>query len=91
MPDVQWLDIAQNDLLSIVVYIAADNPEAALALKDEIARKVNGLKTLPRSYKQGRVEGTREMVIRGNYIVVYKEDDASVLILRVLHAARVWP
>lgn len=91
MPDVQWLDIAQNDLLSIVVYIAADNPEAALALKDEIARKVNGLKTLPRSYKQGRVEGTREMIIRGNYIVVYKEDDASVLILRVLHAARVWP
>lgn len=91
MPDVQWLDIAQNDLLSIVVYIAADNPEAALALKDEITRKVNGLKTLPRSYKLGRVDGTREMVIRGNYIVVYKEDNASVLILRVLHAARVWP
>lgn len=91
MPDVQWLDIAQNDLLSIVVYIATDNPEAALALKDEIARKVNGLKTLPRSYKPGRVEGTREMVIRGNYIVVYKEDNASVLILRVLHTARVWP
>lgn len=91
MPDVQWLDIAQNDLLSIVVYIAADNPEAALALKDEIRHKVNGLKTLPRSYKLGRVEGTREMVIRGNYIVVYKEEGAAVLILRVLHAARVWP
>lgn len=39
-------------------------------------------------YKPGRVEGTREIIVRDNYIVVYKEDGAMVSVLRVLHAAR---
>jgi len=39
-------------------------------------------------YKSGRVEGTREIVVRKNYIVVYKEDGFMVSVLRVLHAAR---
>ena len=88
MLDIEWDDIAQNDLLSIVVYIAADNPHAAMALKDEIEERVNGLREQPRMYKPGRVEGTREIVVRKNYIVVYKEDGCMVSVLRVLHAAR---
>jgi addiction module RelE/StbE family toxin len=86
--DLEWEDIAQDDLLSIVVYIAMDNPHAAWALKDEIEEKVNGLCKQPRMYKPGRVEGTREIVVRDNYIVVYKEDGVMVSVLRVLHAAR---
>ena len=39
----------------------------------------------------GRVEGTREMVVRSNYIVVYAEDADTVTVLRVLHAAQQWP
>ena len=39
----------------------------------------------------GRVDGTREMVVRTNYIVVYAEDARGVTILRVLHAAQQWP
>ncbi|BBV39840.1 MULTISPECIES: hypothetical protein [Enterobacteriaceae] len=31
------------------------------------------------------------MVVRANYIVVYKEDSFAVRILRVLHAAQQWP
>jgi toxin ParE1/3/4 len=31
------------------------------------------------------------MVVRPNYIVVYAEDDRTVVILRVLHAAQQWP
>ena len=88
MLDIEWEDIAQDDLLAIVVYIAADNPHAAMALRDEIEEKVNGLREKPRMYKPGRVEGTREIVVRKNYIVVYKEDGFTVSVLRVLHAAR---
>lgn len=88
MLDLEWEDIAQDDLLSIVVYIAADNPHAAKALKDEIEEKVDVLRKQPRMYKAGRVEGTRELVVRDNYIVVYKEDGFMVSVLRVLHAAR---
>jgi len=42
-------------------------------------------------YKPGRVAGTREMVVRPNFIVVYAEDAETVFVLRVLHAAQQWP
>ncbi len=45
----------------------------------------------PRLYRLGRVDGTREMVVRANYIVIYAENAGSVLILRILHAAQQWP
>ncbi|HFQ6843032.1 TPA: type II toxin-antitoxin system RelE/ParE family toxin [Serratia marcescens] len=45
----------------------------------------------PKLYRGGRIEGTREMVVRANYIVVYTEDSFAVRILRVLHAAQQWP
>ena len=88
MLDIEWEDIAQDDLLAIVVYIAEDNPRAAMALRDEIEKKVNGLREHPKMYRPGRVEGTREIVVRKNYIVIYKEDGFTVSVLRVLHAAR---
>ena len=91
MLDLVWLDIAQNDPIAIAVYIASDNPAAAMALKKEIEEKAAGLMLQPQLYKPGRVEGTREMIVRGNYIVVYKEDGRTVTVLRVLHAARSWP
>jgi len=91
MLDLEWDDIAQNDLLAIVVYIAADNPPAAWELKNEVEAKVAELKKYPQMCKPGRVAGTRELVVRGNYIVIYKEDGCMVTILRVLHAAKSWP
>jgi plasmid stabilization system protein ParE len=60
-------------------------------LKDEIEDKASKLPARPKLYRPGRVAGTREMVIRPNYIVVYAEDDRTVVILRVLHAAQQWP
>ncbi len=91
MADLQWEDMAQDDLISIAVYIAVDNPVAAMALKNEIEHRVAGLRRQPRMCRPGRVDGTREMVVRENYIVVYKEDAEGVTVLRVLHAARTWP
>ena len=91
MLELEWGDEAQEDLISIAVYIAADNVPAAMALKNEIEEKVEGLKKQPRMYKPGRMEGTRELVVRHNYIVVYKEDGDMISILRVLHVARPWP
>ncbi len=58
---------------------------------DDIQDKVFQLLTHPRSGRPGRVEETRELVIRPNYIVVYAENTAAVTVLRVLHAAQMWP
>ncbi len=88
---LEWKATAVADLLVIVDYISDDNPDAAQALKDEIEGKVSRLPQHPRLYRVGRVEGTREMVVRSNYIVVYAEDADTVTILRVLHAAQQWP
>jgi toxin ParE1/3/4 len=91
VPDLEWRRAAIADLLGIVDHIADDNPEAALALWDEIDGKAARLPENPKLYRVGRVAGTREMVVRSNYIVVYAETPELVVILRVLHAAQQWP
>lgn len=91
MPEIEWKAPAITDLLQIIDYISDDNPSAAQALKDDIENKVANLAENPRQYKAGRVAGTREMVVRPNYIVVYQEAEFVVSVLRILHAARRWP
>ena len=91
VPVLSWRETARADLLAIVEYIADDNPDAAQELKDEIETKVSELARFPQMYKTGRVIGTREMVVRPNFIVVYTEDADAVSVLRVLHAAQQWP
>jgi toxin ParE1/3/4 len=89
--NLEWKATAIADLLAIVDYISDDNPDAAQVLKDEIEAKTSRLPDNPQLYRVGRVDGTREMVVRPNYIVIYAEDAAVVTILRVLHAAQQWP
>ena len=91
MRAVEWREAARADLLAIVNYISDDNLEAAQQLKDDIQAKVAKLAEHPKLYRPGRVVGTREMLVRRNYVVVYAEDARAVTILRVLHAAQQWP
>jgi len=88
---LDWTPQAENDLLAIVAYIADDNPDAAQALKDEIEAKAGQLPQHPKLYKPGRMKGTREMVVRPNYLVVYAIGAAAIRILRVMHTAQQFP
>jgi toxin ParE1/3/4 len=88
---LEWRAAARADLLTIIDYIADENPDAAQRLKDEIEEKVSKLLLRPKLYRPGRVAGTREMVVRPNYIVIYAETHDSLVVLRVLHAAQQWP
>jgi len=91
VPELEWKAPAVADLIAIVDYISDDNPNAALALMEEIQSKVAQLPAHPKRCRPGRVEGTRELVVRPNYIVIYAETAAAVTVLRVLHAAQMWP
>lgn len=91
MPVVEWKPQARADLLQIIDYIASDNVAAAQDLKDDIEEKAARLSAHPKLYKEGRVVGTREMVVRRNYVVVYAVTSKTVPVLRVLHAAQQWP
>lgn len=78
---------------AIMDYIAADNPVAAVELDDAFEEKAELARQRPTLYRPGRIPGTREIVVRPTYVMVYRiEDDGdTVVVLRVLHAAQQWP
>lgn len=87
-----WHPLAVNDRGVIFDYIAADNPQAAIDLDEAFEASANSAAANPKLYKVGRKKGTREIVVRPNYIMVYRiVGKTDVEILRVLHAARQWP
>ena len=91
-PRLEWRPQASFDLFEIIAYIADKNPDAAQELKDEIEAKAQGLQEHPKLYKAStRVKGLREMVVRSNYIVFYRETPALVEVVNVAHARRQWP
>ena len=91
-PQIEWRPQARADLLEIVAYIADDSPDAAQVLKDEIEAKAAKLPEHPKLYKPStRVKGMRELVVRSNYIVLYRETPQWVEVVNVLHARRQWP
>ena len=90
MISLEWRATAIADLLAIIDYISDENPDAAQTLKDEIKEKTSGLPEHPKMYRVGRIDGTREMVVRPNNIVVYAENAVAITILRILYAAQTW-
>jgi toxin ParE1/3/4 len=88
-----WRPMAISDREAIMDYIAADNPQAAIELDDQFEIKAEQARQRPTLYKPGRIKGTREIVVRPNYVMVYAiaEDVHELAILRVLHAMQQWP
>ena len=92
LPALEWRPQASADLMDIVAHIADDNPDAAQELKDEIEAKAAKLPQHPKLYKPSqRVTGLREVVIRGNYVMFYRETPTLVEIVNVAHVRRQWP
>ncbi len=87
-PEVIIWPQALSDMEDIFDYIRADNPEAARDLLRHFHEKIRALAEHPKLYRKGRVSGTREMIVRSNYVLVYKENQHRISILRVLHTAR---
>ena len=90
-----WNERALCDREAIRDFIAQDNPLAALELDEQFEAQAELARRNPRLYKPGRRRGTRELVVRPNYVMVYLITKAApgcvVEILRVLHAAQRWP
>lgn len=89
---VEWHPLAQADLVALLEYIAADSPDAAYRVHDELLNQIEILEKYPAAGRPGRVRGTRELVMTGlAYIAAYRVAGGRVTILRVLHGARKWP
>lgn len=89
---IRWLSAAAQNRFDQLDFIAADNPTAALRLDKEIERQIDMLGQFPLMGREGRVKGTREMVIaRTPFIAVYRIKNKRIEILRILHGAQQWP
>lgn len=87
-----WLPRAIVDRDLQLEYIARDNPKAAVEQGDRIARFVGRLIEQPELGREGRVAGTRELVIsRTPFILVYRLNGERIELLRILHGALQWP
>lgn len=70
----------------IVDYIADDNPTAAISVKERIEQATAHLSANPRMGRQGRIDGTRELIVSGlPYIIPYRLRFGRVEILDVIH------
>ena len=89
---VRLLSIAQQDLVDLVSYLAAENSRAAAEVLGHIEARLEALQSHP---FVGRVPhnpkltalGYRVLVI-DNYLVFYKVKGNAVLVYRILHGAR---
>lgn len=88
-----WRPMALADRDAILTTIAQDNPSAAIELDDAFEAKAELARQRPTLYRLGRVKGTREIVVRPNYVMVVLADEGAdaLVVLRVLHAAQQWP
>jgi len=92
---IRWTQPANDDFLSLASWIAASNPTAADQVGRRILAAVEQLDDYPLRGRPGRSPDTRELVISGlPYLVIYSVESAdprTVIILRVLHGAMLWP
>lgn len=77
---------ARSDLTSIGDVIAQDNPSRALSFIDELEARCLALPETPLAYPLvscKKDKGIRRLV-HGNYLIFYRVDNDSVVILHVL-------
>ncbi|TAL24194.1 MAG: type II toxin-antitoxin system RelE/ParE family toxin [Nitrospirae bacterium] len=89
---VEITRIAEADIQYIFDYISTDSKTAAIRLVDEIERQIETLETspmrcavIPESHELG---GKYRHLIYGNYRTIFRIDGARVIIMRVIHGAR---
>lgn len=83
---------AQNDLEHIFSYIAADSINNAKKLILELEQKIYRLDTFPEAFAyipENIFFGTNyRHIIHKKYRVIYKIDNNSVYVLRVIHGSK---
>jgi toxin ParE1/3/4 len=90
---IRWTQPATHDLLQISDYIEKHSSypiahRVALEIYDSVA----ALADFPRRGRTGRKIDTLELVLPDlPYLVVYRFQEESVEILRILHGAQRWP
>jgi addiction module RelE/StbE family toxin len=86
-----WTTRANNDLISIIEYVAQDNPRAARDLARRIQEKASLLSQHPMLGKSSNYSPqAREILVHKHYVLIYRlhGEKQTPHILRVIHTAR---
>lgn len=87
---VRFTDTAEADLEEIADYIAADDPDVAVEFAMDIREACLGLAEYPLRYPR-TPSGVDPLLRRrpfGSYLIFYRVADETVMISRIVHAAR---
>lgn len=87
MRRIRWTDEAVGNLEAIVTYVSVFNPSAAERLAERLVALADSLAEFP---DRGRDAGAgrREMTVVWPYVLRYRVEGDTVLILRVRHGAQ---
>jgi toxin ParE1/3/4 len=89
---LRYLPAAQEDILSILDYIAQDNPSRALAFIDKLDAQIGRLEKHPLLGRVPRHPKLREfgyrVLIVESYLVFYINRGDQIEIHRVIHGSR---
>ncbi len=89
---VEITETAESDIQEIFDYISKDSTTAATSWVAEIERQINSLEKFP--LRCTIIPETQELgrayrhIIYGNYRTIFKVDKSKVIIMRVIHGAR---
>jgi toxin ParE1/3/4 len=89
---VEITAVAESDITSIFEYISQDNPNAASKWIEEIERQIDSLENFP--LRCPVIPEAKELgqeyrhLIHGNYSTIFRIRDSKVIIMRVIHSAR---
>jgi toxin ParE1/3/4 len=88
----QFSPEAEDDLLDIITYIAADNPAAARKLVSDIRIACSKLAEMPTlGHRREDLTSDPEVLflcVRSHYLVIYRKNTSPLQIARVLHGSR---
>jgi len=89
---VQITRIAEADICKVFEYISRDNKSAAIRWVKEIERQIVTLENFPLSCQiipeAQELRGKYRHLIYGNYRTIFRVEELYVIILRIMHSAR---
>ena len=90
---IEWSEHALRQLDQAYDFIALSNgEEVADRIRMQIYTSIEQLDAYPMLGRQGRVRGTRELVIvRTPYLAAYEIQKGHIYILAIYHGAQPWP
>lgn len=88
MSRVHLTRTAEEDLLAIARYVAADNPTAAAELIERFDRALALYAAQPEAAAVYQPRPQYRHFVLASYVVFYQMQDDGILVTRVLHAAR---